>query len=569
MSAGAAFTPEDVERCWRDALALWDVHVQLSPPEPHQPFPPGEAAPDEPLAYIDLVRRQVFVHFDLLVRMGARDSLTAVLAHEIGHHVRFPHTLGWDAELRVMEQRLIPGLGQSLTNLFFDLQVNEFVGRTHAEALCQVYRGFLRTPDGREKNKDPRKKKDGGTGGPSPLFCFYLAIYEELWRREPGYLVPEDLLPKLEEAYPGFRAQARMFVQTFYALPDPRLQFLYFCATFIRFIDVPSEVAFCLPMGGDISPPDEGDLDAAVQSGERWGDVLDEARAKGWLDDSHDTKESDPLETIRRVTAHLPGKDGGRLRRALVARYYRRLVDQYILKLPASPAKPEPYLRTIPEAWEYGDDPSTIDWTLTVISQGPLAAVSPLRRELEADLPPPSELGVPALEIYLDTSGSMPNPEQQLNAMTLAAQVLSASALRKGARVRGIVYSADNPIVSPWMYDEETARDFFFHYIGGGTWFPVEVMEELSQEEPDALRVVISDSDFLHNMRQEGALPGFARAMERSRRVVAFLALPDDAAARQALAPVVGSPRFRIATVQWMSDFGRAAAALADALLEK
>ncbi|RKH70871.1 M48 family metalloprotease [Corallococcus aberystwythensis] len=569
MSAGAAFTPEEVERCWRDALALWDVHVHLSPPEPHQPFRPGETAPDEPLAYIDMVRRQVFVHFDLLVRMGARDSLTAVLAHEIGHHVRFPHTLGWDAELRVVEQRLIPGLGQSLTNLFFDLQVNEFVGRTHADALCGVYQGFLRTSDGRKKNqKKPRKDEDAG-GGTSPLFCFYLAIYEELWRKAPGHLVPPSMLPKLEEAYPGFRAQARMFVQTFYALPDGRLQFLYFCAAFIRFIDLPSEVSFCIPMGGDIGIPDEGDLDAAVQSGGRWEDALNEARANGWLDDSHDTKESEPLDTIRRATAHLPGNDGGRLRRALVGRYYRRLVDQYILKLPASPAKPEPYLRTIPEAWEYGDDPTTIDWTLTVISQGPLAAVNPLRRELEADLPPPSDLGVPALEIYLDTSGSMPNPEQQLNAMTLAAQVLSASALRKGATVRGIIYSADNPIVSPWMYDEETARDFFLHYIGGGTWFPVEVMDALSQQRPDALRVVISDSDFLYNMRQEGALPRFARAMERSRRVVAFLALPDEVSARQVLAPVLGHARFRLATVQWMSDFGRAAAALADALLEK
>ncbi|MGE6762782.1 M48 family metalloprotease [Corallococcus interemptor] len=565
MSAGAAFTPEEVERCWRDALALWDVHVQLSPPEPHQPFRPGEATPDEPLAYIDLVRRQVFVHFDLLTRMGARGSLTAVLAHEIGHHVRFPHTLGWDAELRVLEQRLIPGLRQSLTNLFFDLQVNEFVGRTHADALCQVYQGFLRTPDRQKRSR----KQEADTAGPSPLFCFYLAIYEELWRREPGHLVPQALLPKLEEAYPGFRAQARMFVQTFYALHDGRLQFLYFCAAFIRFIDLPSEVGFRIPLAGDLGTPDEADLDAAVQSGGRWEDALNEARANGWLDDSHDTKEPEPLEAIRRATAHLPGDDGGRLRRALVGRHYRRLVDRYILELPSSPSRPEPYLRTIPEAWEYGDDPTTIDWTLTVIAQGHLAAVNPLRRELEADLPPPSDLGVPALEIYLDTSGSMPDPQQDLNAMTLAAQVLSASALRKGATVRGIIYSADNPVVSPWMYDEETARDFFLHYIGGGTYFPVELMDALSQERPDALRVVISDSDFLHNLRQEGALPRFVRGMNRSRRVVAFLALPDDGPARQVLAPVLGSPRFRLATVQWMSDFGRAAAALADALLEK
>lgn len=549
------FTPEEVERCWREALALWDVQVRLSPPEPHLPFHPGEENPNEPLAYIDLVKRQVFVNFELLVEMGARDSLTAVLAHEIGHHVHFPHTLGWDAELRVLEQRLLPGLKQSLTNLFFDLQVNEFVGRTHADALCAVYQGFQRT-------------QGTGAGPMTPLFFFYLAIYEELWGHPPGHLVPANLIRPMEKQFPGLRAEARVFAQTFYALPDPRLQFLYFCATFIRYLDTLDLGAFAFPLAGDVPLPDEGDLDAAVQSDGRWGDALDEARERGWLDDSTGTKAADPLTTINRVTEHRPGKGRGELKRALVGRHYRRLVDQHILKLPSAPSKPEPYLRTTPEAWEFGDDPSTIDWTLTVLAQGPLAAVAPLRRELEADVPPPSELGVPALELYLDTSGSMPNPEMQLNAMTLAAQVLSASALRKKATVRGIVYSYDHPVVSPWMYDEETARDFLLHYIGGGTLFPVELMEEHARERPDALRVIISDSDFLSNMSDVQALRTLDAAVKRSRMVVAFLALPDERAARQALAPVLKDKRFRLVTVTWLSDFGPAAAALSRALLE-
>jgi hypothetical protein len=512
-----------------------------------------QAPENEPLAYIDLVRRQVFVNFELLSSMGAAESLTAVLAHEIGHHVRFPHTLGWDAELRALEQRLIPGLKQSLTNLFFDLQVNEVVGRTHAEALCAVYRGFLRVrPD----------------VPVSPLFFFYLALYEELWARLPGDLVPEAQLGPMEEAFPGHRAEAKMFVQTFYALPDMRLQFLYFCATFIRFIDKPDGVGFVIPLAGDVPLPDEGDLDAAVHGGGRWEDALEEAKERGWLSGTHDTKDLDPLATIARVTEHLPGQGGGKLRRALVGRHYRRLVDQHVLKLPSAPSRPEPYLRTTPEAWEYGDDPSQIDWTLTVLSQGHLAAVAPLRRELEADVPPPSELGVPAVEIYLDTSGSMPNPQNQLNAMTLAAQVLSATALRKRATVRGIVYSDGKPAVSPWMYDEETARDFLLHYIGGGTMFPFHVLTELSQERPDALRVIISDTDFLSNVENVAHMKRLAEAVRRSRAVVAFLAAPDEHRVRQVLKPVLGDKRFRLVVVKWMSEFGPAAAALSEALLE-
>jgi hypothetical protein len=549
------FTPEHIDACWRDALALWDIHVRLSPPEPHVPFRPGEAHAHEPLAYIDLVKRQVFVHFELLESMGAADSLTAVLAHEIGHHARFPHTLGWDAELRVQEQRLIPGLKQSLTNLFYDLQVNEVVGRTHAAELAEVYRGFQRVRPQQET---------------SPLFFFYLAIYEELWGLGPGTLVPAAQEERMEEQFPGVRAEARMFAQTFYALPTPRLQFLYFCATFIRYVGNPEEAAYFLPLGGDVSPPDVDDLDSAIHGSGRWEDALEEAKERGWLDGipGEGSGPRDALGTIERVTHHLPGGGGGKLRRALVGRHYRRLVDQHLLKLPSAPSRPEPYLRTVPEAWEYGDDPATIDWTLTVLSQGSLAAVAPLRRELEADLPIPSELGVPSVEIYLDTSGSMPDPEHQLNAMTLAAQVLSASALRKKATVKGIIYSHADPVVSPWMYDEETARDFLLHYIGGGTQFPFPLLESLSRERPDALRVIISDSDFLANASMDGAMDLLVEATRRSRALVAFLALPDEHPARKVLARVRKERRFRLVTVKWLSDFGPAAAALSQALLE-
>jgi len=547
------FTRDDVAASWRDALALWDVHVQLSPLEPHERFRPDTSHAQEPLAYIDLVKRQVFVNFDLLEAMEATGSLTAVLAHEIGHHARFPHTLGWDAELRVQEQRLIPGLKQSLTNLFYDLQVNEVVGRTHAEALCAVYRGFQRV--------------QGGVM--TPLFFFYLAVYEELWGLAPGALVPQSQLAPMEARFPGVRAEARMFAQTFYSLPNGKLQFLYFCATFIRYIENPAEFEFCLPLGGDVSVPDADDLDAAIHGSSRWDDAMEEAEERGWLEPmSTRSREQDDLSTIYRVTEHLPGVGAGTLRQALVAKHYRRLVDRHLLQLPTAPSQPEPYLRTLPQAWEYGDDPSSIDWTLTVLSQGHLAAVSPLRRELEADLPPPSELGVPSMEIYLDTSGSMPNPEVSLNAMTLAAQVLSASALRKKATVRGVVYSHGDPLVSPWMYDEETAREFLLSYIGGGTQFPFDVMGELSRERPDALRILISDSDFLSNVAREKNLEPVLASIRRSRLVVAFLALPNEQRAREALAPLLRERRFRLVIVRWPSDFGKAAGDLAQALLE-
>ncbi len=188
---------DEIGQAWEAAQRVWDVRVTLSRPAPFEGGgKPSHWQAEEPLAYIDLETRQVVVNYPLLTRLGARGSLTAVLAHEIGHHVRFPHTLGEAAQLQALEKRLIPGLGHSLTNLFYDLLVNEQVGRTHAAQLAAVYRGFTSAP---------------GAEAISPLFGFYLAVYEELWGL-PGQPVRARARERSREAVPrlpGRRAPVR------------------------------------------------------------------------------------------------------------------------------------------------------------------------------------------------------------------------------------------------------------------------------------------------------------------------------------------------------------------------
>jgi hypothetical protein len=498
----------------------------------------------------------VVVNLALLAEMGAATSLTAVLAHEIGHHVRFPHTLGLAAALEVMERRLIPGLKQSLTNLFFDLLVNEFVGRTRAEELCAVYRGFLR---------------QGKTTEVSPLFFFYLAVYEELWGKDAGDLVPGSLIPTMERRYPGCRAHARVFAQTFYDLEGVFLQFAYFCASFLRYIEDPSKNAYRIPMGSDVPRPDVDDYDGALVGNPAADDALAEAASRGWLEEAGavEREDDDALAVIDRITKHLPGNQQAAFREALVSKHYKRLVDQYLVELPTVRPTPEPFLPTVTEDWEWGDSPRAIDWTATILTQGHLAGARPLRRELEPEPPPDLEGDLPAVEVYLDTSGSMPDPAASLNAMTLAAQVLAASAIRRKGMVKGVVYSSGTPKVSPWMYDEETARKFLLNYAGGGTDYPFKLLRRHADERPDAIRVIVSDSDFLYNVRGDGAIDALRHGTQRSRVLVALLALHDGGqAAREALKDVLGEAKFRLAVVADLAGFARAAADLAAALLK-
>jgi hypothetical protein len=543
-----------VAAAWRDALAVWGVAIHLSPPESLAKKGPEHWGGEDPLAYIDLVRRQVVVNLGLLAEVGARGSLAAVLAHEIGHHVRHPHTLGLAAQLELLEKRLVPGLGESLTNLFFDLLINEHVGRTRAAELAAVYAGFVRRP---------------GAEPPSPLFWFYLAVYEELWGMRPGSLVPAGSDAAMEERFPGCRAEARMFAQTFFALADVYLSFVYFLSIFVRYLPEPGKDRGRMPLSRDVPRPDLDDYAGAIYGSPQVERALEEAAERGWIEEGREPAPApDPLTAIGQVSSGRPGNEQKEFRQALVSRHYKRLVDQHLIVIPATVPPPDPLIPTTHSEWEHGDDPRRIDWTASVLAAAALAPVRPLARDLEPEPPSETAAGAVAVEIYLDTSGSMPNPETALNAMTLAAQILAASAIRKGGKVRAIIYSMD-AVVSDWLYDEEQARRALLFYSGGGTRFPFAVLGRLARERADVIRVVITDADFLSNLGEKGARAHMLAGVSASRRFVTMLAL--DERWRPNVDKALGDevrrlPQLRVVFVPALDRFAAMAADLARAL---
>ncbi len=365
MRTAAPFDADTIAHAWEQALKLWGVNVSLSAPSAWSPDSPragkGMVEAGDPIAYIDMNARQVVVNFPMLDHIGARQSLTAVLAHEVGHHIAFPHTLGLAAQLEVLEGQLLPRMQDSLLNLFFDLQVNEVVGRTLAADLCAVYRGHQRA-------FAPDKL--------SPLFNFYLACYEELWGLGPGSLTPASQEDAMEQQYAGWRGEARMFVQTFYSLPNVYLQFVYFCGVFIRYLPASGKVG-AMPLSGDLPEPDLDDYAGALYGSPAVDEALQEAKKRGMLPEGASESPStgsDPLSKIDRITRNKPGTVAAPFRRALVGRHYKRLVEQYLIKVPGIKAPPpEPMLPTTTEEWEFGDNPKLIDWNQSVLSRGALA----------------------------------------------------------------------------------------------------------------------------------------------------------------------------------------------------
>jgi len=223
---------------------------------------------------------------------------------------------------------------------------------------------------------------------------------------------------------------------------------------------------------------------------------------------------------------------------------------------------------TTVEEWEPGESVATIDWLTTLRLRGEvLGTATPLVRERIAD-----EEGfvVPSFEgrteIYLDVSGSMPDPTKAMNAMTLAAQILVTGTLRAGGAARALLYSTTHEKSWEYCRSETILSKFLMRYIGGGTEFPFEVLAASVESERhlQPIRVIITDTDFDMNYssKPENAQI-FKRAAERSAALVLLLHQPNRERVRQY--EQVGA---RVVGVRTLSDFPIMAAALAHSLFD-
>src|SRR5207244_745874 len=112
---------------------------------------------------------QVALHYEHIRTRDLAECVEAILAHEVGHHVRYPATLAVQARLQLLERQLLPLKDYSVINLFTDLLINEALGPVYRDRLMQVFQTFAGLSDWQRE----------------PAFLFYLGIYEELWEQEP------------------------------------------------------------------------------------------------------------------------------------------------------------------------------------------------------------------------------------------------------------------------------------------------------------------------------------------------------------------------------------------------
>lgn len=161
---------EDLAAAWAKALGFWGLGIQKDAPR-------LDSRADA-LAFIDLATREITVNPKRLAELGAEGSLAAVLAHELGHHLKYPHSLSTAAKLEVFEKELLPIRGYSLLNLFTDFLINTELARDRdfLDQMVAVYQGTPAPAEAMEHD---------------PAYWFFLTAFEEAWGLRPRTLTRE------------------------------------------------------------------------------------------------------------------------------------------------------------------------------------------------------------------------------------------------------------------------------------------------------------------------------------------------------------------------------------------
>jgi hypothetical protein len=491
------------EDAWPQALAAWSRYTQLGPPLLCET---RSAARAEKLtgsfAMIRLQDQVIVVDLPHAQECGIADYAVEVLAHEVGHHVLAPATLTDHARCLARMRRALPTLEDKapmVANLYTDLLINDRLQRSAGLRMHEIYQLL--------------GKRAADSPPPGAVWTLYLRIYELLWSLPRGSLGGGSTNDALEgDAWLGMRL-VRSYASDwlgaagkFAALLLPHLvEDQQAAEDFAALHDTRSAGEGGIPAGLTDATADDGDirhpsLDPLITG----------------LDADKDDSIAAGLPYIQ-PSAHIPGSGQQRqpfeyaeiLRAAgwpgsehdAAIEYYRELAQQHLVRYPRRPApeSTEPQLEGL-EPWEIGDPLDECDWFQSILQSPRLVPGLTTVRRVYGRVPGREPSREPIdLDLYVDSSGSMPNPAVQLSYPALAGAIIVLSALRAGARVQATLWSGKHQFQStPGFIRDETAilRVLTAHY-GGGTQFPLHVLRDTyAARRPDERSVhVLSISD--------------------------------------------------------------------------
>lgn len=470
---------------WPDALAVWSSFTQLSEPllcaSSAQAI---DAGLQGSFAMIRLNDQSIVVDLAQVDKLGLHDYAVEVLAHEIGHHVLAPATVNDHFRLHARIHRGLPTLEKHapmVANLYTDLLINDRLQRQSQLRMEQIYQILC--------EKQRTLTKPG-------VWALYMRIYEKLWRLDRGTLgvqVDDDLFES--NAWLGARL-VRVYANDwltggarFAALLLPYLheQELDAEDALILLQDMQDAGVDCEPSG--LVEYDHNEIGIPIHPSE--DPLLNDA-----IEDSQNSADNvtptgtDTTTALSGGQAREPFEYGDILKAAgirlsdhdIAVRYYREAALPHLIPFPKKKIAQQfdTQIEGL-EVWEMGDALDDIDWLASLsLSPHVIPGVTTMKRQISL-VPGAESVTKPVdLDIYIDSSGSMPNPQRRISYAALAGAVICLSALRSGSRVQATLWSGKHQFVSTpgFIRDEIAILRILTDHFGGATAFPIHVLRD-------------------------------------------------------------------------------------------
>lgn len=470
------------QAAWPQALAVWSRYTRLQLPQLCESR--VEAAREGlagSFAMIRLKDQRIVIDLPAIAALKLEDHAVEILAHEIGHHVLVPGNMTDQLRLLARIRAGLPTLERHapmVANLYADLLINDRLQRQEGLRLADIYRRLAgeRTP-GAEKTT-------------SRVWDLYLRIYEQLWKLAPGSLGSGAKAAHIDgDAWLGARL-VRVYANDWLAGAGS------FAALLLPYLVEDAEEAEqgamrhlldtldagegCEPFGGVDIDADEAHATHPSRDPAITGDDVEPSAPQGGTLPS-----DEPGNPASKGQTREPFEYGELLRAAglkiddhdAAVRYYRERALPYLVPFPrrTRPDNPEPQLEGL-DPWEIGDAVDTLDTLQSVLlSPRVIPGMTTVLRHY--GLEPGQTLAKSPidLDLYVDSSGSMPNPQQRISYMSMAGAVIALSALRAGSRVQVTLWSGKQQVMHTpgFVRDEQAILRILTGFYGGATAFPI------------------------------------------------------------------------------------------------
>jgi len=506
----------DWQARWPEALALWSKFTKLR--EPRWCFTAADEQAEglsDSFAMIRLNDTSVVISLAQIVEKKLDQFPLEILGHEIGHHVYCPADLTDQGRMIARMRRALPTkeyLAGFISNLYADLLINDRLQRSARLRMAEVYQTL-------------------GNDSTDRMWTFYMRIYEILWSLPKQTLARGQIDAQLEgDAHLGARI-IRVYGKDWMRGAG---RFAALCLSYLLeddgqpmrtllkgWLDTNNAGAGALPDGlVEIDADEAADaihpaLDPEITGVDEDDESQDQAKPTRIIQTQSagggQGQYREPFEygeILKGLGINLPPDE-------LAIRYYRERSIPYLVRFPSRliPEAQEPMMEGL-DVWDIGSPMEDVDWFESTLASSQIVPGYTTVQRTYGTSPGALPQRQPVdLDLYVDCSGSMPNPQMAVSYLTLAGAIISLSALRAGARVKATLWSGkdDYQTTGEFIRNEHDILKILTGYIGGWTAFPIHLLRDTFKDRQPTDRpvhiLVISDDgvDTLFATDEQGA----------------------------------------------------------------